>query len=106
MTHTALPRSGAFHLRPEGNASAERATKKHNRPPRSAAFDISLTRCVPRGQLLYNNTFTFSSSASTVKVNVVSIVYSDNCGDKDNDYFDIKYMFSDILSIFVLSSLK
>ncbi|GBP82778.1 hypothetical protein EVAR_94936_1 [Eumeta japonica] len=61
MTHTALPRSEAFHLRPEEQARArnERQRSTIGLRVRQRSTSVSLLLAMrPRGQLLYNNTFT------------------------------------------------
>ncbi|GBP41545.1 hypothetical protein EVAR_20351_1 [Eumeta japonica] len=70
MTQAALPRSEAFHLRLEVQARARNERQ---------GGTIGLRVRQP------------STSFSLLPDN-------DNCGDKGNDSFDIKYMLSDILS--------
>ncbi|GBP91247.1 hypothetical protein EVAR_65111_1 [Eumeta japonica] len=70
MTHAALPRSEAFHLRLKVQARARNERQRGTIGLRVRQRSISVS-------LLLDN---------------------DNCGDKGNDSFDIKYMFSDILS--------
>ncbi|GBP38019.1 hypothetical protein EVAR_13059_1 [Eumeta japonica] len=70
MTHAALPRSEAFHLRLEVQARARNERQR-------GTIDLRVRQ---------------RSTSISLRLD------NDNCGDKGNDSFDIKYMFSDILS--------